>query len=352
MEIGSEFNLRLEELEQTKHSIYHKLNAYNTCYLDSGRSAIKLLLKVIPKGEVLLPEYICNSVIEAFKGFDVKYYRLLEDLSIDIDDLGSKVNDNTRAVFLMHYLGAIQPIENLIQIRDMKKRNDFMIIEDTTHSLFSILHTVGDYCICSLRKWFAIPDGGVLYSTKSFQSLKLEELTRNTRIEKAYGMMLKTLYLDGKIGSNLIYRKILVESEKEFDKNQKIQRISRFSEYLLKCYNTEDLVARRKENYSHLLNEIKKIGLKPLVKVEDEWCPFVLPIKTDGRDRLREYLIENRVYCAVHWPLDSSSLYENLRSRKLSERILSLPIDQRYGSDEISYLASVLKNYEESIECR
>lgn len=349
MELGSEFNLRLEELEETQHTIYQKLDNYNTCYLDSGRSAIKLLLKELHKGEVLLPEYICDSVIQAFNKFDIKYYSLLDDLSVDIDDLHSKVNDKTRAVFLMHYFGALQPAETLMQIQNMKNKNKFIIIEDTTHSIFSKTHTVGDYCVCSLRKWFAIPDGGVLYSTRSLESLNIESLKRNTRIEKAYGMMLKTLYLDGGLESNLLYRKIFVESEKKIDEYKEIARLSSFSEYLLKCYNIKDITSARKANYQYLLEKIKQIGLSPIVKVEDDWCPFVLPIQKDRRDDLREYLIENRVYCAVHWPLDSSPLYDNIRSRQLSERILSLPIDQRYGVNEISYLASVLKNYEESL---
>ena len=352
MELGSEFNLRLEELEETQNSIYYKLKKHHTYYLDSGRSALKLLLKEIKKGEVLLPEYICDSVIRAFSEFNINYYRLKEDLTIDLDDFHSRVNDNTRVVYVMHYFGALQPEEILTQIFLMKNQSDFIIIEDTTHSLFSRMQTIGDYCICSLRKWFAIPDGGILYSTKPLEFCNMNDLKRNTNIDKAYGMILKNLYLDGKIESNLLYRKILTDAEKKIDENKKIMKISSFSEYLLKCHDTIHLTTRRKENYTQLLNEIATIGLKPIVKVEEGLCPFVLPISIDGRDTLREYLIENKVYCAVHWPLEITSLYKIKRSRKLSERILSLPIDQRYGLEEMSYLIRVLKNYKEIKKCR
>jgi dTDP-4-amino-4,6-dideoxygalactose transaminase len=352
MELGSEFNLRLEELGETRNSIYYKLNNYHTYYLDSGRSALKLLLKEIKKGEVLLPEYICDSVIWAFSEFNINYYRLKEDLSIDANDIRSKVNANTRVVYIMHYFGALQPEEILTKILLMKNYNNFVIIEDTTHSFFSKMHTIGDYCICSLRKWFAIPDGGILYSTKPLDLCNIKNLKRNTSIDKVYGMIIKTLYLDRKIESNLLYRKILTDAEKKIDENEQNKEISSFSEYLLKCQDTVHLTTRRKENYTYLLNKIATLGLRPIIKVEEDSCPFVLPITIDGRDDLREYLKENRIYCAVHWPIESASLYKNNRSRKLSERILSLPIDQRYELEEMSYLARVLKNYKEIIKCR
>ncbi|MBC3805025.1 hypothetical protein GH808_11340 [Acetobacterium fimetarium] len=348
MELGSEFNIRLEELEETQNSIYHRLKNYNSCYLDSGRSAIKLILKELKMGEVLLPEYICDSVIQAFLGFDIKFYRLKEDLTIDLDDLHSRVNDDTRVVYLMHYFGVLQPEKILEQVLFIKNQNNFIIIEDTTHSLFSKLQTIGDYCVCSLRKWFAIPDGGVLYSKNSLECCNLIDLKTNKSINKAYGMILKTLYLVNEIEVNLLYRKIFIDAEKEIDENEEIKKISKFSEYLLKCYNVSYLITKRKENYAQLLREIVAIGLKPIVEIEEACCPFVLPISIDKRDDLRAYLEKNKVYCAIHWPLEKTSLYENLRSRNMSMKILSLPIDQRYGTYEISYLISVLKDYGES----
>lgn len=351
MELGSEFNICLEDLEVIPNSIYFKLKNYNAYFLDSGRNAIKLLLKIINKGEVLLPEYICDSVIEAFSGNKVNYYRLKEDLTIDLDDLGSRINNKTSVVFIMHYFGALQPKDILDQIKDMKSKNDFIIIEDTTHSLFSQVQTIGDYCVCSLRKWFAIPDGGVIYSQNSLAFCEYEKLDLNRNIDKAYGMLLKTLFLDKKMDTNLLYRKIFVETENEFDKSYQIKKISNFSKYLLNCYDISHLRTKRKDNYSQLLKEIELIGLKTSVRIEKEWCPFVLTININERDKFREYLMRNKIYCAVHWPLNGTPLHKNLSARKRSSRMISLPIDQRYGFKEMKYLAEVLKRYDWSIEC-
>lgn len=352
MELGSEFNIRVEELEESENTIFQRLGNYSALYLDSGRSAIKLILEESPKGEVLLPEYVCDSVIQAFVGFDIKYYRLKKNFIMDLDDFHSKVSENTKIVFIMHYFGAIQPEEILTHVLCYKNKYNFKIIEDTTHSLFSKSGTISDYCVCSLRKWFAIPDGGVLYSKERLELSGKSSLIRNTGIEKTYGMIMKTLYLDKKIETNILYRKILIDAEKKMNENNKISKISYFSEFLLNYYDTIEITNKRKENYSHLLNEITNLGLKPVVQLGEKCCPFVLPIELDERNNLRQYLLENRVYCAVHWPLNDTPLCWNETSYKLSQRILSLPIDQRYGTKEIAYLARLLNNYKGSLACK
>lgn len=79
-----------------------------------------------------------------------------------------------------------------------------------------------------MRKWFAIPDGGVIYSQNSLDFCEYEKLEVNRNLDKAYGMLLKTLYLDKKMDANLLYRKIFVESESEFDKSCQIKKFQIF----------------------------------------------------------------------------------------------------------------------------
>ena len=68
MEVGSEFNLTLNELLTVDNNLIDYLNSFANSFLfDSGRSAIKVLAeKLGGKGTVLLPDYICESVIKCF----------------------------------------------------------------------------------------------------------------------------------------------------------------------------------------------------------------------------------------------------------------------------------------------
>ena len=162
MELGGEFYLDLHTLSEKNHSVDAYLSGEQPLYFDSGRSALRFAARSLRPGTILLPEYICDSVITAFSGHALCFYRLTPSLEIDMDDLLSKLNGEVSAVFLMHYFGAVQPRAILEQLEAARLRYGFSIVEDTTHSVFSVRRTIGDLCVCSLRKWFALPGGGAL----------------------------------------------------------------------------------------------------------------------------------------------------------------------------------------------
>ena len=163
MELGGEFYLDLNTLSKKKYSVEACLSGEHPLYFDSGRSALRFAARSLRSGMILLPEYICDSVITAFSGHALRFYRLTPSLEIDMDDLLSKLNGEISAVFLMHYFGAVQPRAILEQLESARLQYGFFIVEDTTHSVFSARCTIGDLCVCSLRKWFALPGGGALY---------------------------------------------------------------------------------------------------------------------------------------------------------------------------------------------
>lgn len=74
--------------------------------------------------------------------------------------------------------------------------------------------------------------------------------------------------------------------------------------------------------------------------------PLVFTVYVEKRDKLRRYLMEHRIYCAVHWPLEGTGLYGNREAENKSAHILSLPIDQRYGEAHMKYLCDVLDRFE------
>jgi dTDP-4-amino-4,6-dideoxygalactose transaminase len=346
MELGSDFNLRFESLKEEQNTIYSFLKDFHTIYLESGRSGIRVLCNDLEDDEVLLPEYICDSVLQCFVGKKIKYYKLNSNLEINIEDLSDKINGRTSIVYLMHYFGSVQSKEINTYIAKKRTQYGFTIIEDTTHSIFSNTITIGDYCVCSLRKWFPIPDGGVLYSKRNLDRLNNKVNRQNKDINKIYGMILKTLYLEGIIDTKELYRGIFQKSEKLLDERNEVLLMSEISKWLLKFYNINEIVDKRRINYRQLENKLKTFGLSPICKIKDTDCPFTFPIKVNNRDDFRNYLIKNNIYCAVHWPIQGTDLYDYEPSRTLSEHIISLPIDQRYGKEDLDYLVDKIKKYE------
>lgn len=346
MTLGSEFNLDLHDLKPVPNSFFQYIGETSYCLFDSGRSALKAVTRILGSGSILLPEYICESVVSCFPPDRVLFYRLKNNLEIDAGDLLSKINETTAAVYLMHYFGSVQPQDTLSLIRAEKEKTGFLIIEDTTHSLFSQIRTVGDYCVASLRKWFAIPNGGVLYSGKSECLSSYDELPRSTDNDKAYAMMLKTLHLNGQLDCETAYRDIFSACEKKLDRQTEIKKISCFSEFLLSCHDAYDMAEKRKSNLRLLKSGLRNIEIWQLCAFSTDDCPFVFPIRVPDRDDFRRYLAEHHIYCAVHWPFDGCAREKRPLAIALSNDMISLPVDQRYGEKEIGYLASVINAYE------
>jgi dTDP-4-amino-4,6-dideoxygalactose transaminase len=345
MELGSEFNLDMHDLKIFQNSFFKYIGNMQYCLFDSGRSALKAITRVLGDGYVLMPEYICESVIKCFSIDQIIFYKLKENLQIDANDLLNKINSNTAVVYLMHYFGSLQPENVLSLLRAEKEKYGFTIIEDTTHSIFSKKQTVGDYCVASLRKWFAVPNGGVLYSDNPLYLNSYDEIRRSTDNDKAYAMMLKTLYLNGQLDCNSEYRKIFAACEEKLDTQKNIRRISDFSEFLLSCNDVYDMVKKRKSNLNRLKNKLSNIKMKQICNFTEKDCPFTLPVMVPDRDDFRKYLMENKIYCAVHWPFDGLAPRERPLAFALSNNMISLPIDQRYKEEEMAYLLKVIGAY-------
>jgi hypothetical protein len=343
MELGSGFDMDLYELNLSPNGFSQYIGNRNHCLFDSARSALKTMAHVIGSGNILLPEYICESVIKCFPVDRIILYKLKQNLQIDADDLFNKINKSTAVVYLMHYFGTLQPENILSLLRTEKDKFGFKIIEDTTHSIFTKTQTIGDYCVASLRKWFPLPNGGVLYASVPLNTY--DEIPRNADNTKAYAMMLKQLHLLGRLDCNPEYRALFTACEEKLDNQKEIKRISDFSEFLLNCYDVDDMVKRRAFNLNYLKNILNSLGIMQLCDFAEGDCPFTLPILVPERDAFRSYLMENSIYCAVHWPFDGFAQEQRPLAVSLSGGMLSLPIDQRYGEKEMEYLAEVIGAY-------
>ena len=340
MELGSEFNLNFQDLEEKEDHIFNYLKDYNCIYTDSGRSALRILERIIPKqGKILLPSYTCDSVIECYEEDQIEYYNLDYELNIIWQQLDSLLEQEVAAVVVMHYFGKMQDKEVLAKLKEKCKQKNIMIIEDTTHSIFTQPCSVGDYCICSLRKWFAIPDGGVLYSLKGLPEIG-EMKKPEWSLNKTYGMFLKSLFLEKEYDCNSWYRELFAEAEEQLEHQKDICEMSKLSKVLLLSYSIQDMISNRRSNYKKVENGLKDYGI--LFWTEMSECPLVCPITIENRNELRRYLIEQQIYCAVHWPVTRQELTGIEVVDYIAKHIMSLPIDQRYGEEHIEYLLKIL----------
>ena len=171
-EYGYEYDaVRDEELfRESKGKTAHG-SLWGSLCLRSGRDALKIIANEHSGCAVFMPALSCDSMVLPFEtyGCKVNFYRLREDYSADIshvDDL--LAGSSSEAVFLyMDYFGKRSVSDE--ELNGLKKRNPKLVfVEDRTHNLIREQYHkfVPDYTIASLRKWLAVPDGGIFISER------------------------------------------------------------------------------------------------------------------------------------------------------------------------------------------
>lgn len=377
MEVGSEFDLNPEQLSIVTDSIFSELNEYHVQCYESGRAAIQAAYSVVQQRNhniktigndccksILLPEYICDSVINCFPTCEVGFYHIRDDFSINVSDVLEMINENTKVVFIMHYYGHLQSLEDCKAISMKAHKVGAIVIEDTTHSLLTAVHTVGDIMVCSLRKWMPIPNGGLFYTLNADLLPNEESYVKATDNRRMIGMIMKYNFLekckkdedyaDSEEGraQNAIYREIFREAEDKLESEKIVRRMSDVTFFLAHCFSISDIRYAHINNACYVMNkvdELIKYGLTCSCCVAIKWekneVPFQVPLRisTEYRDDYRKKLILKRVFTAVHWPQDGIREDERPQHIRNALTLLDFPIDQRYSMDEMLFMMDKLK---------
>ena len=122
---------------------------------------------------------------------------------------------------------------------------------------------------------------------------------------------------------------------------------SLISSFLLNRINFNQIIEQRRNNYSYLLSKIKDLSrIKAIYpSLPNNVCPLGLPILSNQRDKLRSFLIENKIYPPIHWLLPSETA-DFKEAQKISKMTLTLPIDQRYSFKDLDRIVSILYEFE------
>ncbi len=104
---------------------------------NSGRSALYAILKALnlPKDtEVLLQAFTCNAAVNPilWLGLNPIYVDCGYDFNINIEDLKSKITEETKVLIIQHTFGLPANIDEVLAI---VRQNEMILIEDCAHAL-------------------------------------------------------------------------------------------------------------------------------------------------------------------------------------------------------------------------
>lgn len=324
-----------------------------------GRDAIWWGLKILDIKEwenVLMPASFCDAVIQPFLSLDIniKLYQLDKKLNYNIEEIKRKIDENTRAIYIIHYFGFPQNINPIRRLCDEEK---LFLIEDCAHSFLGkyqgrLLGSYGDISIFSLRKFLPVPDGGCLKINRTFKCFPVPELngwdvksalTTIKLLSKELAMRniipLKSIK---KMWSFLNLPKstpVFNPSENE-DKYSYNMKMSFFSENIIKKLNMEEIVRKRTNNYDYWLSNINTLpNFTPIYPYLPEGVnPYSFPVMVEERDRLLKRLEIEGIEPAFNPPfynlknlLNKEERFED--SEYIAERLISLPVHQSLNPD-------------------
>lgn len=351
-EIGSNFwNYSLQRMDEQK-IFFWQSEVYNKQYFKSGRNAIKALCKNlnIYKKTVVLPIYTCETCIQPFidEGWEISYYYLNEDLTINEERFIETYSTKKPSVIFLHSFFGFDTIKNEEFLCKIKE-DGTIIVEDMTQSLFSNHYLrCADYYVTSLRKFLAIPEGGVLISPNMFRDYSI--CNADVNIEKialnAFDLK-KEYFVNPSIEKKEIFRQKYNELNLLIAQNDKLQQMGSISRKIIFTCNSENIIKTRRKNYELLSDAIENIQYVKKV-IDDDMdgvCPLYFPIYVENREKLQTYLSKNNVYCPIIWKKATQIDTQDEVTEYMYSHMLCIPIDQRYGQLEMNRIVDLLSDY-------
>lgn len=354
-ELGSNFWISEDffiDKTYDEESIFRKLNLTGDSHLFStARQAVRFVLQDISpdKKRALLPEYTCHSVIDPFlkEGYDIFYYPVDRKLRLSLSKVNRLIEKYDIGVFLFHpYFG----FDSLIE--DEKISSQVKVIYDATQTMYSSFdYDFYDYKVGSIRKWAEVLDGAFAEKktgsfTKTFDFVEDDKLT-SLMMEAS---QLKYEYMEEDRGDKKEFLRLYSAGLNAIRQAKEIFAMSSRSKLVVDNLNLEELKESRRSNFSKLLSypNWDKIGQPVFSKLDDQVVPLYFPLhlKVDRRD-FQGHLAQNDIYAPIIW--SKPDIYESRQVDEdvawIYEHTLSIPIDQRYGLDDMDRLLKVIDEY-------
>lgn len=287
--------------------------------LNCGRNALWYLLKARKIHKIWMPKFMCDSCNGVLKKekIEVKYY------SIGLDFKPKDVNP-TEWLYVVNFYGQLSNA----YLSSLKKQHPNLIV-DNAQAYFQ-MPVVGVDTIYTCRKFFGVADGAILYT----DSVLDEKIPLDESFERMH-------FLLGR------YERTASEFYSEYVSNnglfadEPIKRMSRLTENLLHAIDYERVKQRRTENFAYLHEQLKRINKLDLSIPEGA---FMYPLYIENGSEIRKKLQAEKIYIPTLWPDVFEICDETELEYNMAKNILPLPVDQRYGIEDMNYMIGVIED--------
>lgn len=300
----------------------------------SGRDALKALVAhgvSLGWKKLWVPSYYCHEVTEAVRSLiAVELYPcnfLSKSLSLHLAA--------DEAAIVVEYFGQ----------RSVVNVSGGVVVLDVTHDPAAgvVYERVPDYTFASLRKTCFLPDGGCLWSATGatlpcspLPSAKHEQAS----IAMLKAMVMKAVFLAGGCADKTTFLDWYRSTEAVVGQGDGAAAISSFSNALVHAFDMTRVRGIRADNVAHLCRRLQTLPPGVVVVASDAY--FILMLTSASqRNAVRQQLIDRCIYPIALWPLGELDVPKE--DRDLSDRVLMIHCDARYGHDDMEVVAAAIE---------
>ena len=325
MEIGSFIELQLPAGKEYFDSL---MPADNIARLNSGRAGIWHAFRLTGCRAIWLPYYQCETVRDflKFKNVTIKYYHI--DREFKPTDIEQTEDD---AVLLVNYYG-IMANSRMESLAGMYSN----VIIDNSQAFFA--RPLQDcFNVYSARKFMGVPDGA--YVIGSNASRYMDEYQQGFSSDTSLFLLQRIEYgCEGKTYSSRMVNEERIDHEDAMKMSALTKRILQGTDY-------QYIIRIRKDNFQEackVFTAINKIQI--LNFIDEKVVPMVYPLVVES-DSILTYLLEHKHFQGHWWHYITNELPESTFEHYISQYMIPITIDQRYGIDDIHMLYKLINDY-------
>lgn len=294
--------------------------------LNSGRAGIYHAARCLYCSKVWLPRYLCEAVRDFLgqKGMDLGFYDIDEEFAPVLSGIA-----DGEAVVLTNYFG----IMSCERMERLSRKYPAVIIDNA--QAFFARPVPGCMNVYSARKFIGAPDGAYVLGPGA--GCFLEEYPPDHSSDTSLFLLLRVEYgCEGKAYDARCINEKRIEAAG-------VKRMSELTRRILDGTDYEYISRKRCENFRtacSLLDEFNNLNLHPFLS--GDCVPMVYPLLTQN-PRLVDELLARKHFQGRWWSYLFGETAEGTFERRLSRCLMPVTIDQRYGREELEFIADTVR---------
>lgn len=331
-------------------------------YYYLARNAIHALVEIwkLNGEEILFPAYFHGVEVETLQaaGVKLRFFPVHAGMKVDPKEVEALITPQTRAIYMIHYLGFPGPVEEIDRIC---RKRELRLIEDCALALLSHnggtpLGSYGDASIFCLYKTLPVPNGGALLVRDS-QGVRWPPTTAPT-LTSTMAYTATAIYRHLRFnGGGLLHSAlqkvrnsarnmsdslgVVAVGDDHLDPSKVDLAMSGMCHLILARQDYQGIVARRRRNFQHLIDRLHGVGNLVFDQLPTGVSPLFFPLIVRNKLSLHQRLLAQGVEAVNFWsripdfiPQGAFPEVEHLR-----RSVLELPCHQDLTASEMDWIA-------------